>query len=69
MDNTSEHISITKNDSHRENKKARLRQQLTDLAVANLLQIGYEKLSLAQIAEEANVSTRTFCDISIAKPD
>jgi len=41
--------------SHRENKKVRLRQQLIDLSIYYLLDMGYEKL-----AEEANVSVRTI---------
>lgn len=53
-------IDSNKYDGHRENKKARLRQQLSDLAVGYMLSIGYESLSLDKIAEEANVSYRTI---------
>lgn len=60
MDNLSILTNETYNDSHRENKKMRLRQQLVDLSCYYLLDIGYEKLSLEKIAEEANVSVRTI---------
>jgi predicted DNA-binding transcriptional regulator YafY len=55
MDNLSPLTNETHNDSHRENKKVRLRQQLIDLSIYYLLDMGYEKL-----AEEANVSVRTI---------
>jgi len=60
MDNLSTLKNETYNDSHRENKKVRLRQQLIDLSCSDFLYIGYEKLSLEKIAEEANVSVRTI---------
>ena len=60
MDNLSSLTNETHNDSHRENKKVRLRQQLIDLSIYYLLDMGYEKLSLEKIAEEANVSVRTI---------
>lgn len=59
MDNKPQFDAPPRLDSHRENKKARLRQQLMELAVGYMLSSGYEKLSLTTIAQEANVSSRT----------
>ena len=44
--------------SHRENKKAKLRTQLTELAIETMLTQGYDSVSLEKLAEKTNVSVR-----------
>ena len=62
-------VAVSPKPGLRERKKQRTRQTIVDVGTRLFVEQGYQQTTLAQIAEEAEVSTSTFFNYFATKVD